>query len=178
VWCLNKHPYRPPHPIELEPSAVIYNPEQILVSEGYCLQSPCCLVEIDHRELWHFWNSEFQTLAIVIGWEGLLFQDRLPAFIARDARPRCSGRMCCRHRGSKNHSTRTWAAQLPMRAVSGAPQKITEGFPNMGPRLSLSEHTTVACQVLDLRQACDPSHTWYCMKGGRKCWKAQGGLCP
>lgn len=60
---------------------MIYNPEQILVSEGYCLQSACCLIEINHRELWHFWNSEFQTLAMVSRWEGLLFQDRLPAFI-------------------------------------------------------------------------------------------------
>lgn len=76
------------------------------MSEGYCLKSACCLIEIDRRELWHFWNSEFQTLAVVSRWEGLLFQDCLSALIemlSPDARAGCgveTGELC------KSHNTR------------------------------------------------------------------------
>lgn len=42
----------PPPPLpytEQELAAMIHNPEQILVSEAYCLRSACCLIEIDQQ---------------------------------------------------------------------------------------------------------------------------------
>lgn len=43
-----------------------------------------------------------------------------------------------------------------MRAVSRVPRKATWGFPNMKAHHASSEHTAIAGQVLDLRQAVIP----------------------
>lgn len=100
-----QHPFCHPHAPEQELAAVIHSPEQILVCEGYCLKSACCLMEIDHRELWHFWNSKFQTLAVFSRWEGLPPGPLVCLDGDRDAKPRCSGRMWYRDRGlCKSHT--------------------------------------------------------------------------
>lgn len=94
MWCLNEHP--PSHLIEWELSAVIPNPEQIHVSEGYCPKSACCLIEVDHREL-----ALLESRASDSGYGFYMWGTSLPGpFLCldsdRDAKPRCMGRMWCR----------------------------------------------------------------------------------
>lgn len=70
---------------------MIYCGEQIHVAEGFCPKSACYLIEIDHRKPWHFWTSELQTLVVVPRWEGLPFQDHLPALTEIEMLPPVSG---------------------------------------------------------------------------------------
>lgn len=60
---------------------MIHNLEQIHVSKGYYPTSAGYLIDIDHEDLWHFWSSELQTLAVFSRQEGLLFQDLLSALM-------------------------------------------------------------------------------------------------
>lgn len=158
-----------PHPTLLSGSYLQWYPT---LSRSMCLRAivpnlPAVSLRLITGN-WHFWNPELQTLAMVSTCEGLLFLDHFSALIVIEMLNPGAWAGCGAGTGN---------FLAPDEGSAQSSQESHMDFPNMRPCHSLSEHTTLVCQSLDLKQAYDPRHTRYHVKEGTKHWKAQSGPC-